>query len=211
MRHKLSCIAALLLLIPEVTAAQAERGTVPVIGLALGFTQLPEPLVNTCGGNSRTFPTAEFKAAAAGSRWSVETRAAAFTSPVVYSCLFSEIAHESGTHTDRLYPYDRSHGDVSLSAHLWHAPAAGFLSLGIGAGYLLNAQLPYFSSGAALRIRDGRLAFVMEAQSNWSRLRSDLVTAEWQQFQQTRIVETSPDHAWHGTFALRLGFEWGLR
>jgi hypothetical protein len=60
-----------------------------------------------------------------------------------------------------------------------------------------------------LRTR-GPFAFVVEAQSNWSRLRAVLVTAVWQQRQQIRIIETSSDHKWHVTYGIRFGFDWKL-
>jgi hypothetical protein len=203
-------VLVVLLALPRLVAAQPAPAVVPVIGFGLGVTQLPEPLVETCGGNTRTLATVEVLAGVARGAWRAEVRGAAFSAYTINDCLTIPFSHESGIHTDRVYPFDREHGDLSMTAHVQYGPARGFWRLGLGAGRILGAEVPFLLGSASLRTR-GRVAAVAEAQARWSRLRYDLVTAEWAQSERIGEIAREQDHEWHRSFALRFGAELRLR
>jgi hypothetical protein len=70
--------------------------------------------------------------------------------------------------------------------------------------------MPFLVGTSALRTR-GRIAGVVELQARFTRLRYDLVTAEWQQFEPIQEVARERNHQWYGTYAIRVRAELRLR
>lgn len=200
---------AVLLVLPRPTEAQTPPPLVPVLRISIGLTQLPEPLVETCAG-PRTFPTIEASAGLLRGAWAVEAQAAGFGAVTISDCATIGALHESGTHTDQVYPFERGHGDKSVAALLRYAPTQELWGLGVGAGRFLSADVPFLVGSGALRTR-GPVSAVMEAQTRMTRLPYDVVTAEWAEFAPAREIAREREHEWHISFALRLGVELHLR
>jgi hypothetical protein len=199
-------VTALILLLPEMLSAQPGPGIVPTVGAAIGVMRLPEPTMETCGGNPRTVPAVEVRVGVGRCAWSVEVRGTASDAIVVASCETAAVLHESGAHTDRVHPFDRGHGDRSVSAYVQYAPERGFWRLGLGTGRLFRTRAPFLLASGALRTH-GRVGAIVEVQSRWTRLRSDLVTAEWSDFAREHELSRERDDEWHGDFAILLGVE----
>jgi hypothetical protein len=194
----------------RIVSAQSSAAYVPLIGLGVGATELPKPLVETCGGNPRTLPTFEVSGGVSGDHWKLEGRATIAHQGVVADCLSVKAAHESGVHTDRVYGYRRRHGDTSLSAHVQYAPPAAFWFVGVGAGRLLGSKVPFVLGSGGLRTR-GRFSVAVEVQGRLSRLNSHILTAEWANYQVTSELRRDPEGRWHRTDAIRLRAELLLR
>lgn len=203
-------VLAVLLALPISADAQASHPVVPVVGVSVGFTELPEPLVETCGGNTSTFPTVEPGAGLQKGPWKLEGRAAAFTAVTVNDCGTLGIRHASGTHTDRVHPFERGHGDRSITALLRYAPLDNHWDVGVGAGRILRADVPFLVGSFALRSR-GRVSFFLETRTHMMRVPYDLVTAEWAQFALTREIAREPGHEWHVSHAIRMGADLSVR
>lgn len=200
---------AMLSLVPRLSRAQEPTRLVPAVGLAVGVTQLPKPLIETCGDNSTTLLTAEVKGAAQRGRWWLELRAA--TSGIVAAaCKSLPASHETGVVTDQVYPYDRGHGASSLSGHLRYGPSAGIWAIGIGAGQFISAGAPFLAGTIGLRTR-GKLSAIAEAQTIHTRLRYSAVTAEWLDSRLQRTIASQNGHAWHSTWGMRIGAELHFR
>jgi hypothetical protein len=198
-----------LLAVPVNVSAQGAANRITVLGIGIGSTQLPAPLVETCGGNRRTMPTVELLAGLHRGTFRVEGRGAAFHEGVVDSCTSIGVVHENGTHTDAIYPYERRHGDISLSLHAHYLPAHLPVMLGVGAGGLVSAQAPFVLGSFGFRA-GRRASAVLEGQSRVTLLRYALVTSEWLNSQAVREFARENGRELHVTYAFRLRFELAL-
>ena len=204
-------IGALALVVwPSLSEAQSTSRYTALLGLGVGTTQLPTPLVNMCGGNGRTFPTIELVAGITRGAFRIDARGAAASAVVVNSCKMVGPVHENGVHTDVLYPYERNHGDASISLHAQYALRSFPATVGIGAGRLMSAKLPYYLVSAGLRA-GGRVQAVIEAEARATRLHFALVTREWLNFSPSEELQRITDDVWHEVFAVRLRMEYHLR
>ena len=202
--------AAAFLLLAHSAAGQENPDYIPILRIGLGVTDLPDPMVETCGGNATTMTSALLVGGMAYGSGRTEVHLEATAALVVLDCKSIDPFHFSGTHTDRLYPFERGHGDAAASLHLRYAPPAAFWSAGIGAGRLRNARTPFLLIAATMHTR-GRLAAVAELQGRSTRLHYDLVTAEWLDGATTRVLSTESGTTWHHTLAFRLGAELRFR
>lgn len=203
-------LALVLVFVPGLLSAQSDPPLTPYFGLAAGATRFPEPLVERCGDNPGAFVTAEARAGVGRGSWKAEIRGDVSTSGIASSCMTGPIVHESGVHTDRHYSHERRHGGGSVIVQLSHAPERAYWTVGVGAGRLTSAGVPFLAGSVSLRTR-GRFAGTFELQGRLHRLQYDLVTATWEQFVRQSVLSSEARSEWHGGLGIRAGWEYTFR
>ncbi len=110
-------------------------------------------------------------------------------------CIAVSIVHESGNHTDKIYPYDTgSYAYTELRAGRrftagvdWHAD--------IGGGYSWQPHSPFGVAAAGFRL-GGRVRLGFDLEVRAERVTHDLVTRTWEDFIPTAVVSTERGSEW---------------
>lgn len=199
-------VAVSMLALPMPAVAQVAETTAPVIGLAVGVARLPQPLVNDCGDNSATLPAFELRGGLTRAAWRGEIRAAIANALVSADCSPVVTAHENGTFTDPIYPYERRTNGSAISAHVQFDRAHNLWTISAGVGAHLPSKVPFAVGTMAFRTR-GDFALFAELQGYLSRLRRELVTAEWVQYQVSKVLQRHREYEWARTLGARVGIE----
>ena len=139
MRRCLTLLVVLLAL-PALLAAQARPKLSPVAGVSIGTTRLPQPLVETCGGGSGTYPAVAAQAGLARGSWAAVLHGSAFRATAVADCITILPVPRNGVNRYRAYAAARSNGDAALALQLHYAPVSSFWSAGAGAGRLFRRR-----------------------------------------------------------------------
>jgi hypothetical protein len=122
------------------------------------------------------------------------------------ACIAIPIVHESGTHTDAIYPYDKgSYAYTELrvgrrfSAGVeWHTD--------LGGGYSWKPHSPFGMVAAGFRLGE-RFRFGLDLEFRAERVVHDLVTRTWEDFVPVAVVGTERQSQWIVSPGIRFLFD----